>query len=61
MTLDTYRRIHKERNSFIVKLNHQVDEIEKVIAIRKEYSIVKKNKSTDEPGDTLNQTTIRNR
>lgn len=60
MKLDTYRRIHEDRNSFIVKLNHQVDKIEKVIIVRKEYCIVKKNKSTAEPGDTLNITTISN-
>jgi thermostable 8-oxoguanine DNA glycosylase len=60
MTLDTYRDIHINRNHFIVKANHQIDAIEKVIVEREDYYVVKKNKSTSEPGDMLNKTMIKN-
>ncbi len=60
LKLSKYREIHTNRNTFIVKKNHQVDEIEKVIMEEADYSVVVKNNSTPEPGDLLNDTTIRN-
>ncbi|MEO6513953.1 MAG: hypothetical protein ABIR37_04695 [Candidatus Saccharimonadales bacterium] len=60
MRLSTYRTIHKERNSFIIKLNHEVQPIEKVMLREKGYSVVRKNHSTNEPGDILNVTSIDN-
>lgn len=60
LLLSKYQRIHIDRDTFIVKTNHQVDPIEKVISTENEYSIVKKNNSTPEPGDRLNSTTIDN-
>lgn len=60
LRLSKYREIHLNRNAFIVKKNHQVDQIEKVIEEGVDYSIVVKNNSTPEPGDTLNDTSIRN-
>ena len=60
LKLSTYRQIHFDRNAFIVKVNHQVDKIEKVIQKEDGYNIVKKNHSTPEPGDTLNKTKIDN-
>jgi hypothetical protein len=60
LKLSKYREIHVDRDTFIIKTDHQVDPIEKVIAKEKEYSVVKKNNSTAEPGDLLNNTTIDN-
>ena len=58
--LSIYRKVHLNRDSFIVKLNHQVEPIEKVVVAESEFSVVKKNNSTPEPGDDLNVTTIDN-
>ncbi len=58
--LSEYRKIHEERNSFIIKLKHQVEAIEKVIFTNSMYSVVKKNNSTPEPNDTLKDTIIDN-
>lgn len=58
--LSTYQKIHADRDSFIIKLKHQVEAIEKVILTETEYSVVKKNNSTPEPGADLNVTTINN-
>jgi hypothetical protein len=60
LKLSEYRRIHTNRNAFIVKKDHQVDKIEKVIKKEDEYNIVEKKNSTKEPGDILNNTTIDN-
>jgi hypothetical protein len=60
LTLKDYQEIHTDRNTFIVKPNHQVDPIEKVIQVEDTYSIVKKNHSTAEPGDKLNKTNLDN-
>lgn len=59
--LSVYNKIHENRNAFIVKLNHQVNDIEKVILTEDTYSVVEKNNSTTEPGDTLNATDINNK
>ncbi len=58
--LSVYQKVHKNRDSFIIKLKHQVEAIEKVIITEKDYCVVKKNKSTAEPGNELNQTSIDN-
>lgn len=58
--LSVYQKIHENRDAFIVKLKHQVNEIEKVIIAEDDYSVVEKNNSTPEPSDTLNNTTIDN-
>lgn len=60
MKLSVYKRIHADRDVFIIKHDHQVQEIEKVITNRKKYSVVRKNNSTAEPGDKLNSTSISN-
>lgn len=60
LKLSEYNRIHTDRDTFIVKPDHQVDPIEKVIATEKDYNVVKKNNSTAEPSDELNDTTIDN-
>jgi thermostable 8-oxoguanine DNA glycosylase len=60
LKLSGYKQIHENRNTFIVKLNHQVENIENVIKHEKEYSVVMKNNSTAEPGDKLNVTTVDN-
>ncbi len=60
LNLSNYQEIHVNRDTFIVKLEHQVDPIEKVISSTSEYNIVKKNNSTPEPGKELNETAINN-
>ncbi len=60
MLLTEYREIHLDRDTFVVRPNHQVDPIEKVIKETSHYNVVKKNNSTPEPGDTLNITSINN-
>lgn len=58
--LSDYQEIHKNRDAFIIKLKHQVDEIEKIILTRDTYSVVEKNNSISEPGDKLNVTAVSN-
>jgi hypothetical protein len=60
LKLSEYQDIHIDRACFIVKLEHQVDPIEKVIVQAQEYNVVIKNNSTPEPGKKLNETTINN-
>lgn len=60
MRLSEYQEIHTDRDTFVVMTNHQVDPIEKIVRTTDEYTVVKKNNSTPEPGDTLNETTINN-
>lgn len=58
--LSIYRKIHTNRDSFVVKLKHQVMNIEDVILAEANYCVVKKKNSTPEPSDTLNKTAINN-
>lgn len=58
--LAKYQEIHTNRDTFIVKLNHQVDPIEKIIKTYSKYNVVMKNNSTPEPGKELNETAINN-
>src|SRR3982750_811140 len=58
--LSVYKRIHENRDAFIVKLKHQVEDIEKVILSEDNYSVVEKNNSTAEPNDILKNTSIHN-
>ena len=58
--LSVYQTIHENRDAFIIKLKHQVEEIEKVINTEDDYSVVEKNNSTAEPGNTLNKTAVDN-
>lgn len=60
ITLDDYQEIHANRNTFIVKPEHQVEHIEEVVHKEKDYFVVHKNNSTPEPGKFLNETTINN-
>lgn len=60
MKLSVYKKVHENRDAFIIKPKHQVKEIEKVILREENYSVVEKNNSTAEPDDTLNKTTINN-
>lgn len=60
MLLTTYQELHTNRDTFIVKPDHQVDPIETVLKKTSEYNVVKKNNSTAEPNDTLNITSIDN-
>lgn len=60
LRLSKYREIHIDRNTFIVKTNHQVDLIEKVVFEEEGYNVVRKNHSTPEPDDTLKITSIDN-
>ncbi|HXH04885.1 MAG TPA: hypothetical protein VNI82_00475 [Candidatus Nitrosotenuis sp.] len=58
--LSTYQKIHENRDTYVIKLKHQVEAIEEVVLTEKTYSVVKKNNSTPEPGKDLNETTIDN-
>lgn len=58
--LSVYQTIHENRDAFIIKLNHQVEAIEKVILTKDGYIVVEKNNSTAEPGKLLNKTSIDN-
>lgn len=56
LKLSLYQKIHLNRSTFIIKHEHEVKSIEKIITNKTDYSIVKKNKTTSEPGKTLNIT-----
>lgn len=58
--LSVYKKIHENRDAFIIKINHQVMAIEKVILTGDNYSVVEKNNSIAEPGNTLNITSVDN-
>lgn len=60
LRLSKYRKIHTNRDTFIVKAEHEVDPIEKVIIQEKDFNVVRKNNSTPEPNDTLKDTTVDN-
>jgi len=60
ITLSDYQGLHENRDTFIVKLKHQLDPIEKVITTNAEYNVVMKNNSTPEPGKELNETAVDN-
>ncbi len=60
LLLTEYQHVHTDRDTFIVRPDHQVDPIETVIKKTKEYSVVKKNNSTAEPEGELNITTVDN-
>lgn len=61
MLLSEYQEIHLERSTFVVRPDHEVDPIEKVIKKTPNYNIVRKNNSTAEPLGDLNITNIRNK
>lgn len=58
--LSVYKKIHTDRDTFIIKPEHQVEDIEEVIVSKKDYSVVRKNNSTAEPNNKLNDTSINN-
>lgn len=60
MMLSEYQAIHTDRDTFVVLPNHQVDPIEKVLKETSAYNVVKKNNSTPEPSNALNETIIDN-
>jgi hypothetical protein len=60
MLLSEYQEIHTDRDTFIILPNHQVDLIEKIVKEYPAYNVVKKNNSTPEPSDDLNETIINN-
>jgi len=49
MRLSHYRKLHLDRSAFIIKPNHEVKPIEKVIEATSTYSVVRKNNVTPEP------------
>lgn len=62
MKLSIYKQIHLDRSAFIIKPNHEVKPIEKVIEKAAAYSIVRKNNVTPEPraNALFNDTSIDN-
>jgi hypothetical protein len=49
MKLSHYRKLHADRSTFIIRPNHEVKPIEKVIEVAEKYSVVRKNNVTPEP------------
>ena len=62
LKLSEYQALHIDRDTFIVRTDHQVDPIEKIIKSGSGYHIVRKNNSMPDPkmGKQLNSTTIDN-
>src|SRR4051812_38776032 len=62
MRLSKYREIHTDRSAFLIRPNHEVKPIEKVIEATDTYSIVRKNNTTHEPkqGADFNHTGLDN-
>lgn len=60
LRISEYQDIHTNRDTFIVRPEHQVDPIEKVLKTFPGYSVVMKNNSTSEPNGVLNNTTVDN-
>lgn len=60
MKMSDYDTVHIDRDTFIVKKDHQVDPIEKVIKEEEFFNVVIKNNSTAEPSNVLNVTEIDN-
>lgn len=60
MTVGEYRKLHKNRNRFIVLPDHQVETIEKVIKTTDKHSVVEKFMSPPEEPSQLNTTTVNN-
>ncbi len=58
--LSIYEKIHKNRDAYILKPDHQVETIEKVIKTKDDYIVVQKHKSIANPGYTLNETSVDN-
>jgi hypothetical protein len=60
MKLSHYRTLHVDRSVFIIKPNHEVNPIEKVIEVADAYSVVRKNNVTREPrkGADFNRTSL---
>lgn len=58
--LSTFKKIHENRDAFLIKLKHQVEEIEEVILSEDNYSVVQKHNRTPEPSDILNNTSVKN-
>lgn len=49
MRLSLYKKLHQDRSCFIIKPNHELKPIEKVIETSELYSVVRKNNVTPEP------------
>lgn len=62
LILEEYQKIHIDRDTFVVKTDHQVDPIEVVISSGPGYHVVHKNNSTPAPkaGQKMNITSIDN-
>lgn len=62
MRLSLYKFIHGDRSTFIVKPNHEVTPIERVLESNETFTIVMKNNTTPEPlpNAQMNDTTIDN-
>lgn len=60
MKLSLFQKIHEDRKCFVIKIGHQVEEIEEIISNGPGYSVVKKNNTVAEPGTALNETNTNN-
>jgi hypothetical protein len=60
MKLSKYRQIHLNRGKFIMKPDHLVKSIEKVISRKPKYTVVEKDHYVTEPNNVLNSTPVNN-
>lgn len=58
--LSVYQKIHEDRDCFVIRVGHQVEEIEEIVSTGPDYSVVRKNKTIAEPGPNLNKTDTNN-
>ena len=58
--LSVYQKIHEDRDCFVIRVGHQVEEIEEIVSTGQDYSVVRKNKTIAEPGPYLNETDTNN-
>ena len=56
----TYKKIHRSRDTFIIKPGHEVESIEKVSAVSPRTAIVEKFEVPDSSASELNETPVDN-
>ena len=56
LKLSGYHKLHLNRDTFIIKPEHQVESIEEVVQKKATYYVVKKHENITEPGKLLNVT-----
>ncbi len=60
LEVSEYQELHADRDTFVVKPNHDVTPIEKIVKKTPTYIVVKKNHTVPEPSGGLHTTSISN-